>query len=277
MLADDHEFWNDYPHGNIWLTWGESSPTGPLGKRIDSAFTLFQSALNLDAAQLIADPKHHDLLPAEGRTFRFRLDPLSFFVLDVRTRRSRYDVDRAGFAPRYWLDDALDWARTWNGPAVLAVSQPMVERRNSLLSRVGHVMADVNLPDYDDGYAALWEALLNRKHDTVVLTGDIHWSRSYVITRPQRSKPRVWEITSSPLARIPGGPGSVGSSRGQVQWLRGRADYHAHYATNVNSTYTTISFKRTGTGVDAVSRVWSASAQPGMGPTLVHQAQLSLE
>ena len=48
MLADDHEFWNDVPHGNAWTLPGRRRPRRALGMAMERAFDVFQAALNLD-------------------------------------------------------------------------------------------------------------------------------------------------------------------------------------------------------------------------------------
>src|SRR6185436_16109358 len=89
VMADDHEFWNDYPHGDAWLRWAETDRDGPLGKRMDRAFAVFQAPLNLDPAD-VADsaPTIDALLAGAARAFPLAVGPLTFFVLDTRTRRT---------------------------------------------------------------------------------------------------------------------------------------------------------------------------------------------
>jgi hypothetical protein len=284
MIADDHEYWNDYPHGNAWQSW----TTPALGERMDRAFSLFQGAMNLDGARIalnskldppqsgLDDSQLDKLLNLSSRNYEFRVDPLSFFVLDVRTHRSRYDSDIPQFAPPQWIEAAVKWAQGLNGPGVLVLSQPLVEMRNGGLARTLHVMGDINLPDYDANFAALWEALLRAPHDTVVLTGDIHWSRAYLATRTGTSSPRVLELCASGWARIPGPPETLGPGNGQVQWRGGRASWNCLYASNLASTYNTLSFARQGGGVLAHARLWNGTPSDGASPALLAEQQLTL-
>jgi hypothetical protein len=284
MIADDHEYWNDYPHGNVWQKW----TTQPLGDRMDRAFSLFQGAMNLDGAHIALDSKQDPpasgldgsrldrLLDVSSRNFQFRVDPLSFFVLDVRTRRSRYDSAVPQFAPPQWIDAAVKWTRELTGPGVLVLSQPLLEQRNGGLARAYHVMGDINLPDYDANFAALWEALLSAPHDTVVLTGDIHWSRACLATRSGTSSPRVLELCASPWARIPGVAETPGPGRGQVEWRGGRASWNCLYASNLASTYNTVSFARQGAGVQVQARLWNGTPSSGASPALLAEQQLTL-
>ena len=42
-MADDHEYWNDYPHGDAWLPWAAAQNAGPFRDSYDA----YQAALNL--------------------------------------------------------------------------------------------------------------------------------------------------------------------------------------------------------------------------------------
>ncbi|HVU00353.1 MAG TPA: hypothetical protein VHE30_01325 [Polyangiaceae bacterium] len=278
VLGDDHEFWNDYPHKSAWLTWSESERGGPVGRAMDRAFSLFQVGLNLEPGAVQAPPGGNlgALLGGVGRTFSLDVGPLSFFVLDVRTARTRYDAGQPHFTAVPWLSAARAWIQGLRGPGVLVLSQPLVEERAGAFARTFHTMGDVNLPDYDDDFAALWEALFAAPHDVVVLTGDIHWSRAYRIRRAGASNRTVWEVVSSSLARIPGPASGIGEATGKVEWRTGRGNWTRDYATNAASTYTTLSFTPQSGGVNVVARAFQVSSERGVGASLLSRSSIGL-
>ena len=248
VMADDHEFWNDYPHGNAWLLWAEHQPGGCLGKKMDRAYQIFQAALNLDPNFVVqADAAGIDqALQDAARTFELPIGPVSFFQLDTRTRRTRYDATTPRVVDAAWLNAAMQWARGLQCPGVLIVSQPLVERPAGRFADATHTMGDVNLPDYGVDFACLWDALFDAPHDVVVASGDIHWSRLYRVGRGGAER-QVFEVISSPLARIPKLPmidwfGSSDDATGKVGWANGTADWTRWFATDAPHTYATLSF-----------------------------------
>jgi hypothetical protein len=244
MLADDHDFWNDYPHGSAWLLWSESKPNGPLGRAMDRAFSLFQGALNLEAGRAAsAGLNLQSRLGTEARSFQLDVAPLSFFFLDTRTERSRYDSAQPHFCSPTNLARAVAWARALTGPGVLVLQQPLVETRAGALARSLGAVLDVNLPDYPADFRALWEAVSNAPHDVAVLAGDIHYTRLYSISREPIAKNRVYEIVSSPLARIPFSTKANDAITGKVQFGGGNARWTKFFAGAPEATYATVSFQ----------------------------------
>lgn len=271
MLADDHEFWNDYPHSNAWLLWDERRPGGRLGTRMDRAFEVFQAALNLDPAVVATPggPGLKALLEHQARSFEVDVDPLHLFFLDTRTARNRYDDAPPRFAHATWCERLVRWLHEPHGAHVLFLSQPMIEKRSSDFARFTHTMSDVNLPDYDGDFAALWNALVRAPADRLVVAGDIHWSRLYQAREASRAAD-IYEVTSSPLALIPGSPPDQGSADGKVIWRPvGRADWLQRYATNASATYTTLTFRVRGGGlqpdVEVHATAWGIPASRTQG------------
>ena len=273
MLADDHEFWNDYPHGNAWLPWAESEPGGPLGMAMERAFDVFQAALNLDPDALGTTPvaSLRSVLAQEARSFEIRVEPLRLFCLDTRTRRSRYDVTLPRFTEPLWLTQASQWLRAAPGIRVLCLSQAAIEERAGWFARRAHTLSDANLPDYDNDFAALWEALVGAPTDRLVLAGDIHWSRLYQARQARDTGVDVYEVIASPLARIPGGAPATGERTGKVEWERpgGRAHWTRRYATNAAATYTTLTFRVRSSGtqpdVEVSSTAWGIPPSRAQG------------
>lgn len=285
MMADDHEYWNDYPHSNAWLLWDESHPDGPLGRKMDRAFEVFQVALNMPPSAVSDNRAHIDaLLSDSARTFELVVEPLRFFLLDCRTRRTRYDVQQPRFAPANWLNRVVQWLQNLPGPGVLVLPQPGVERRASAFERTFHLMGDVNLPDYDHNFAALWDALFRAPHDVLILSGDIHLSRLYRIHRPVDPDGRkVYELISSPLSRIPSGDPDLGKPHGEIEWDRagGIAYWTRLYATGAPVSYTTATFKplgpRVGVRVEVEITAWGRAPHVNTGAMPIRTSTITLE
>jgi hypothetical protein len=267
VMADDHEFWNDYPHSNIYLVWTnpDTDIRARLAKELDSAFDLYQAALNVDS---------ETFAPASGanfpRTFELDVDRLSFFVLDTRTRRSRYDSDAPRMCDPAEFGRALAWMDGLKGPGVLFLSQPAIERPASSFERFTHSMGDVNLPDYAADFERLWNSLFDAPHDVLVLSGDIHWSRLVSATFKGRA---IYEAISSPLSRIPFH--SKPQMPPKVEWgehVRKTAPCTAWSAAiDEKNTYSTISFSpRSDAAFDVTVRWWALSAESGHPPQLAH-------
>jgi hypothetical protein len=218
VMADDHEFWNDYPHGAVWLRW---TPDANLGQQMDRAYEVFQAGLNIDAATLAAQTNAgtvDQFLKSGARTFRIRDLPLDVFFMDTRTRRTRYDEANPQMCGATdWIQQAVQFLRVPGKPKVLVVSQPIIETAAGGLSRFFHTMGDINLPDYHADFRRLWEALINSPNDVMVLSGDIHWSRLCKAAREAQPN-RVFEVISSPLALIPiGGKADMGHHDGEQE------------------------------------------------------------
>jgi hypothetical protein len=280
VMADDHEFWNDYPHSNAWLLWDEDRPGGPLGNRMDRAFSVFQAGLNLEASRIPANSTVlARLLADQARTFDFTAGPGRFFFLDTRTGRTRFDskAPPPGFTRPDWLARATAWLRALPGPGILVVSQPVVETQVGWFARATHTMGDVNLPDYQADFAGLWQALMAAPHDVLVLSGDIHWSRLLRVAAGLRPDHTLFEVISSPLALIFGPRSKLGEASGKVDWDGGSADWTSVFAGNERQSYATISLLPTAMTAAAPLRVeaswWSPTEDTQRGPELLRTAE----
>ncbi len=183
FAPDDHEWWNDFPHPQIHLgrTW-----TG--GSR--HAWTEAGTAAFL-AHQALANP--------DGATwFDLDLGPVSLFVADLRTRRTRADVPPE---PRL-MDDAqaaalAGWSRTLAKPGLLVLSQPLFqEPRAKAFGRT----TDHNILAYPADAARIWNAVETAAHDVAVLAGDIHMGRAARWITPRGRE--LHEVVSSPMSLI---------------------------------------------------------------------------
>jgi hypothetical protein len=101
-------------------------------------------------------------------------------------------------------------------------------------------MGDVNLPDYREDFATLWRA----PHDVLIVSGDIHWNRLYNVHTGARQDHNVFELITSPLARIKQGSDvkDVGNKTGKVEWTGGSASWSMLFAENGKTSYATVTF-----------------------------------
>ncbi len=225
MLADDHEFWNDFPNRKAWIPWGDPNPGSGIQQSLDRAYASYQVALNIDpeagaAAGSFAELE--GLLRDPARSFGFRVPPIEFFLLDTRSRRSTHDSRPARLCEDPHLQAAERWLKELKGPGVLVLSQPLVVREASWIERTAPIVkGDWSLPDYPNHFGRLCEALFAAPHDVIVLTGDIHWSRLYQLNLEPNGR-QVYELVSSPLALITGhAPPSrekTETPKGNLEW-----------------------------------------------------------
>ena len=173
MLADDHEFWNNYPYlegFNPYL----------LTLRLDKNFKKRWAAAAKRGVQVVQQIK-------TIRTFTIG-DELSFCVADLRSERTRN-----GFLPARAFQKLLQWAKALTCPGVLVIAQPLIAGEGDA--------NDKNLPDWKQQYDELIVTLQNGKHDIVVLTGDVHYGRVAQV-KIGNSKNKLIEITSSPMSNL---------------------------------------------------------------------------
>jgi len=179
---DDHEFWNNFPEEQAWL--GRSSGADRADS-IDAArgcVKLFQSSVNPPSV-------------ADGLSYRFDLAPVSFFVADMRTFRTKHDVATPRMMTKLDLEALIDWARTLNGPGVLVLGQPL------WIEPGGY--GDYNTPYFGLEHRAIWKALREAPYDILVITGDVHHSRVLKLSFADSPNRAVYEFCTSPASHIP--------------------------------------------------------------------------
>jgi len=278
MLADDHEYWNNYPHKPAWLSWAEERPGGPVGRSMDRAFSTFQAALNIDPHALAGAGGNgaavRRILGDGARTFGFDVDPISFFLLDTRSQRTRHDADEPHFSKPSWLKRATAWLAGLKGPGVLVMAQTLVEEP------AGPISFDAGLPDYAHDFRVLCDAIFDAPHDVVVLCGDIHWSRHRTLTRQDGQGPTVHEIVSSPLSRIPKLPFEdllntyPGDDSGVFTWGGAHAaDWKlGTFRTGEGATYATLQFTVDQAGAVSVrAEAWGNQVPSKRARSLAHE------
>ena len=187
FTCDDHEFWNGYPERayQVPSTWTEQWRRDN-GRVARDLFRYYQTASN----------------PNQRGWFDFEVGPVSFFVTDTRSERTKLDVDDPHlFGDSQWA--ALeDWARRLAGPGVLVLGQPLFGKKGD--------WKEPALRDFDGDFGRLCsviEAALGRGHDVLVLSGDIHRARHFRATLVGLSAgPGVHELVSSSASRLQVGP-----------------------------------------------------------------------
>lgn len=199
-LADDHEFWNNYPKKIRLAKWTSSIFKIPAREVIDEmhwGFLVYQAALNADPDHLLANPGV-SLDPDNLRCFEFP-NPntnsqftrrFSAFFLDTRTERAEFP--EGGFTKAAWLRQAIDWIAQRNGPGFLVTSQPLLGEPSK---------SETDLAYFKGQFFELWRAIQGSKHQLTLLTGDIHWSRAQEIVGAAGMPPH-YEVVSSAVSRI---------------------------------------------------------------------------
>lgn len=203
-MADDHEFWNNYPSPVRLLKITDGMlpiPTDEITHQMYAAYIAYQGVLNSDPEALL---EGRSLNTLSLNTFQFPsnnppasyLEKFSLFVLDTRTQRLMPDPAVPGsgqFTSPAWLADAINWIANLKGPGLLVTTQSMLD---------GPGGTEANLSSFGDQFQALWKAIDESPHELVLMTGDIHWSRAQKICRSGTQECRHHELVASALCRI---------------------------------------------------------------------------
>jgi len=157
VSCDDHEFWNDFPQPQVQvpLSWDRFQPG--TGTALAALYDAYQSSLNPDGR----------------RWTTLSVGPVSFFIADTRSHRTRDDDPHARLMTEEQWEDLEEWASTLHGPGVLVLPQPLL--------KTGGSKTDRTLVDFkeSDRLGAIFERALggHEPHDILILTGDIHTGR----------------------------------------------------------------------------------------------------
>lgn len=188
---DDHEFWNNYPEEQAHLSRTRGGDRKDYIAAAHAALDLFQTPLNPPP-----------VVPG-GRSYSFDIAPLSFFVADVRSRRSLHAAGDRRFMLEAEHTKLLEWLRGLKNPGVLVLGQP-------LWSNPGD-KRDWCLPAFERQYAQIWQGLADAAFDVLVVSGDVHFSRALEIGV---GRGFVYEVITSPAVHIPSIPTIALSSLG---------------------------------------------------------------
>jgi hypothetical protein len=186
FLCDDHEFWNDYPERQVHLarTWGSSQQ-----EHAQAATALYERF------QRVANPGAHPW-------YRFDIEPVSFFVADTRSERDQWGENCHFFQDQQWAD-LERWVRELHGPGVLVLGQPLFQKDGD--------WKDHSLSNFSSDYGRLCHLIENslrghnndgKRHDILILSGDIHVGRYCVGRIAGLDGIEVGEFIASPASRV---------------------------------------------------------------------------
>lgn len=254
-MADDHEFWNNYPSVKRLgaASFVLNTPPSNMATAMEEAFLVYQAVLNIDpTARLRQLPfNQQDLHCFE---FPGALAPPDLYrqfalqVLDTRTQRSDLADPAANqqCTQPTWLADTITRITQRKGPSMLVTSQ-------SLLDRGGD--SESNLADYRQQFEQLWDAIRASQHQLLLLTGDIHWSRAQ---RFSAHDPKVvhHEVVSSALARIRLPTTKWPDLDSTVRWNGHSVSAQRIADCYVEHTYATLHFSTRALGLRCTVRWW---------------------
>lgn len=208
FMADDHEFWNNYPFWSVQI--GNSITEGGRGRWTRAAEATYRGF------QQPADATF-------GAARTLVIDPLSILMLDTRSQRSTQSRKNAGDllgkagrdALEAWVDDLVDRAGK-DEPRY-----PMLVTGQSLFQppagAISGKFADYEFRDYKGDYAfmvAQIERLSIAGLPLLLATGDVHWGRLSEATDPAAGGAPIFEIISSPLSLV----STIGIDRVKEAW-----------------------------------------------------------
>jgi hypothetical protein len=181
VSCDDHEFWNDYPEPQIHvpLSWSRYQPQ--TANALAELYDAYQSSLN----------------PGAKRWTSIKVPPVSFFIADTRSQRTRQEDPHAALMVEEQWQGLEAWARSLEGPGVLVLPQPLL--------KAGGSKTDRTLVDFkeSDRLGAIFESALGgaQAHDIMILTGDIHTGR---LSRAEivGLRGQIYELVASPASLV---------------------------------------------------------------------------
>lgn len=181
VSCDDHEFWNDFPEPQIHvpLSWDRNQPQ--TANALAALYDAYQSSLN----------------PQAKRWSQLSVPPVSFFVADTRSHRTRQNDPHARLMVEDQWQDLEAWAENLTGPGVLVLPQPLL--------KAGGSKTDRTLVDFkeSDRLGAVFERALGgaEPHDILILTGDIHTGR---VSRAEivGLRGEIHELVASPASLV---------------------------------------------------------------------------
>ncbi|WP_104401505.1 hypothetical protein [Vibrio penaeicida] len=182
FLADDHEYWNNYPYvqGTNPYLWAIT-----LSKKIKAAWTKSAKDGVKNVQQI-----------TPFRTFDIG-DDLSFCFVDLRTDRDKREPPKSLTTSKVF-EQLIDWAKRLDKVGVLVLPQPLIVKPGS--------ESDYNLANYKSQYKQLLDALGETGNDILCLSGDVHYGRIASVEIGSKSA-TLHEVISSPMSNIPASDG----------------------------------------------------------------------
>lgn len=172
FVADDHEFWNNFPNraAHIRDTWF-SGGRNDWGRVADRLFRAFQTP---------------ELF------YTIEVPPLSIAMMDTRVGR---DSAEKNFCDPGVMHSLEQWVGGLRGAGCLVVGQAAFQKKANRFT--GH-FTDWVLPNYDQ-FRSIARILNRSEKPLLVLTGDVHFRR---IASTVGDRNPLVEIISSPLTLV---------------------------------------------------------------------------
>lgn len=254
-MADDHEFWNNYPSQTRfgYLSFTVHEPPEGMGQKMGDAFLIYQAVLNVDPTALLrGDAIVRDHLHCFEFPGELAPPPLyerfAMHILDTRTRRSAPELgtQTGQFTDPQWLDETVARLARRQMPSLLVTSQSLLDKGDR---------SESNLANYTKQFTTLWKAIWNNRHQMLLLTGDIHWSRAQRFKSEATQKVH-YEVVSSALARI--GPGSLKRPGQNSEFILDTLKVSAERTADsyAKHTFATLSFNTTAMQLQTKVRWW---------------------
>lgn len=207
-MPDDHEYWNNFPHRAtalpITYTKGGRDSWRPVAQRL---FAAFQAP----------DPNR------VGEPFVLDVPPLSFFVLDSRTWRTRNRQQSITPGALSELKSWVDRVLAEDLYAVIATGQSYFEEGAGFMGR----FTDFKLPNYKDFEPQVRQILrlaFDGTNPVITITGDVHWGRLLTASAPGAGGALVHEVISSPTSLVADPRNAGKRARHAIGRLFGRDD-----------------------------------------------------
>lgn len=180
FLADDHEYWNNFPNvdsKNIYL-W-----TITASSRIKKVWheTAALAVKNIQKVKPF-------------RQFSIGND-LNFCFVDLRSQRDAGNSPKAKFLPSNIFKQLIHWAKTLTCTGVIVLPQVLMAPKGK--------KDDLNLANYTEQYDQLIQALAYSGHDIVCLSGDVHFGRIGKVPLGNNGC-TLYEISASPMSNLTG-------------------------------------------------------------------------
>lgn len=188
-VADDHEYWNNYPFPQTQLrkTWDKDD----------------RDQWAAVAKQLYED---YELAGPAGGTQRLEIEPLSLLVVDMRSTRDdefkSLVSDDTLKEMQQWVDDLVD-AKNRGEPrfGLLASGQALFAAPADETQRV---KVDAELGNYAQfaRMIEMLETLADNGIPVIYITGDVHWGRVSRRLDISSQRPLLYEVIASPSRMI---------------------------------------------------------------------------
>ena len=225
FLADDHEYWNNFPHTSgknpyLWMI---------------TAFSRIKKIWQETAKNGVEQVQQVSLV----RTFTIGSD-LSFCLADCRSKRDKGEKPKK-FMPSKDFQKVINWAKNLTSPGVIVLPQPLLVKKADAV--------DYNLASHTQQYQELVLAINESGHDIICLSGDVHFGRIASVPIGDKGA-MLHEIISSPMSNLTGIDGKIATSTPSrlinfpAVKIKGltpqKVQYHKHWAVEtelVNKWY----------------------------------------